>query len=74
MITQIAKFIGAIEDADGRVTGFRSVLMALIKELCTERIVAVRHANGKDIWVIIHEYNSDAFVAYCYGNGTRRPR
>jgi outer membrane protein OmpA-like peptidoglycan-associated protein len=35
-----------------------------IKELCTERIVAVRHANGKDIWVIIHEYNSDAFVAY----------
>ena len=31
LITQFAKFIGAIEDADGRVTGFRNTLVFLIK-------------------------------------------
>jgi len=36
----------------------------LIKELCTEKLVAVKHNNNKDIWIIIHEYGSNAFVAY----------
>ena len=31
LITQFAKFIGAIEDAEGRVTGFRNALVFLIK-------------------------------------------
>ncbi|RFZ94470.1 PKD domain-containing protein [Mucilaginibacter conchicola] len=30
----------------------------------TEKIVATRHANGKDIWVIGHKAGSDAFVEW----------
>lgn len=30
----------------------------------TERITAVKHENGADIWVVAHEQNSDAFHAY----------
>jgi gliding motility-associated-like protein len=29
-----------------------------------EKITAVHHANGKDIWVLTHRYNSDEFYAY----------
>jgi outer membrane protein OmpA-like peptidoglycan-associated protein len=35
-----------------------------IKAHCTEKLVAVRHENDKDIWIVIHEYGSDAFMAY----------
>jgi hypothetical protein len=28
---------------------------------CTEKITSVKHANGQDIWVIAHEFNSNAF-------------
>jgi len=35
-----------------------------IKAHCTEKLVAVRHSNKKDIWIVIHEYASDAFAAY----------
>ncbi|MES2485152.1 MAG: T9SS type B sorting domain-containing protein [Bacteroidota bacterium] len=31
---------------------------------CTEQITAVRHANGTDIWVIVHGYGNNAFHAY----------
>ena len=46
--------------------GLGNVLLKnqLIKTRCTERIVAIKHQNNKDIWIIIHEYNSDAFLAY----------
>mgnify|MGYP003649573562 CR=1 FL=1 len=30
----------------------------------TEKITAVQHANGTDIWVIAHRYNSNEFLAY----------
>jgi len=30
----------------------------------TEKITAVQHQNGRDIWVIAHKWNSDAFVAF----------
>jgi gliding motility-associated-like protein len=30
----------------------------------TEKLTAVGHSNGKDIWIIAHEWNSDAFLAY----------
>jgi hypothetical protein len=30
----------------------------------TEKITAVRHANGTDIWLIGHEYNSDKYLAF----------
>jgi gliding motility-associated-like protein len=29
-----------------------------------EKICAVRHCNNKDVWVITHEYNSDAFRTF----------
>jgi gliding motility-associated-like protein len=29
-----------------------------------EKITGVKHANGIDIWVLVHEYDSDAFRAY----------
>jgi hypothetical protein len=30
----------------------------------TEKITAVHHRNQRDIWVIVHLWNSDSFVAY----------
>lgn len=30
----------------------------------TEKITAVKHCNGTDIWVIVHGWNSDAFYSY----------
>ncbi len=30
----------------------------------TEKITAVKHDNNKDVWVIAHAWNSDAFYAY----------
>ncbi len=36
----------------------------LISEECTEKLVAIKHSNNKDVWIIIHQFNSDAFLAY----------
>ena len=30
----------------------------------TEKITAVRHCNGRDVWVVTHEWNSNRFFAY----------
>src|SRR5207247_2448421 len=35
----------------------------LIAPTC-EKLAAVRHCNGKDIWVVVHQWNTDAFYAY----------
>lgn len=32
--------------------------------LTTEKVAAVRHANGRDVWVLGHEWATDAFHAY----------
>ena len=32
--------------------------------LTTEKVTAVKHRNKKDVWVIIHEWNSNVFRAY----------
>jgi len=29
-----------------------------------EKLTAVKHCNGKDIWVIVHGFNSDAYYSY----------
>jgi len=29
-----------------------------------EKLAAVRHANGRDVWVVAHRWNSSAFVSY----------
>lgn len=30
----------------------------------TERLTATRHANGRDVWVLYHRWESDAYLAY----------
>ncbi|MBO9571744.1 MAG: gliding motility-associated C-terminal domain-containing protein [Chitinophagaceae bacterium] len=30
----------------------------------TEKLCAVKHCNGRDVWVIAHEWQSDAYYAY----------
>ncbi|SHI84969.1 Por secretion system C-terminal sorting domain-containing protein [Hymenobacter daecheongensis DSM 21074] len=30
----------------------------------TEKLTAVRHANGRDTWVLVHGWQTDAFLAY----------
>lgn len=35
-----------------------------IKTPCTEKITAVKHRNNQDIWILAHEYGSDAYLAY----------
>ena len=33
-------------------------------EGCTEKIVAIRHANGNDFWIIAHEFNLSVFKKF----------
>lgn len=35
-----------------------------LKTPCTEHLTAVKHSNGRDIWVITHGYANNAFHAY----------
>jgi len=36
----------------------------LLKAPVTEKVTAVKHRNGKDMWVIAHVWNSDEFLVY----------
>src|SRR4029079_16678112 len=36
----------------------------LLNASCTERLIAARHANGVDVWVIGNEKNSNTFKAW----------
>lgn len=36
----------------------------LLHTPATEKLTAVKHRNNKDIWVIAHEWKSDAFLSY----------
>ncbi|MCU0434858.1 MAG: gliding motility-associated C-terminal domain-containing protein [Bacteroidia bacterium] len=36
----------------------------LLTQSCSEKMTAVKHANGIDIWVITHQLNSTAFHSY----------
>ena len=45
----------------------------LLTPVC-EKITALKHCNGHDIWVIVHAFNSDAFYAYLVTSaGIRSP-
>lgn len=35
-----------------------------INESATEKLIAVRHKNKKDTWIIMHKWESDEFLAY----------
>lgn len=50
-----------LENGLGAVTNNKNVLLA---NPTTEKVTAVQHSNGKDIWVITHEAENDAFLAY----------
>ncbi|AIZ64543.1 hypothetical protein PK28_14225 [Hymenobacter sp. DG25B] len=49
-----------------RDNGFGDVPRAnmLLITPVAEKLVAVRHANGRDVWVVAHRWNSNAFVSY----------
>ncbi len=36
----------------------------LLSDTMTEKLTAVRHANGRDYWIITHKYWSDEFIAF----------
>jgi PKD repeat protein len=38
-----------------------------------EKQVAVRHCNGKDVWIVSHEYNSNNFRSYLLTNSGLNP-
>ena len=47
--------------------GLGKALLPYIRTLhspACQKVTGVYHANGKDIWIMVHEYNSNAFCAY----------
>jgi len=40
----------------------------LLFNAATEKLLAIRHANGKDWWLLVHEWQSDVFRAYILDN------
>jgi gliding motility-associated-like protein len=44
--------------------GELNLLNKRLMDKSPEKITGVKHANGRDIWVLAHEYDSDAFRAY----------
>lgn len=50
----------------GQEQGLGSVIEknVLLYAPVTEKLTAVKHRNNKDIWVLAHGYNSNAFYAY----------
>ncbi|MEZ4805314.1 MAG: gliding motility-associated C-terminal domain-containing protein [Bacteroidia bacterium] len=41
-----------------------TVKYQLLTDSVCEKLTAVHHANGRDIWVLTHKYDSDAFHAF----------
>ena len=42
--------------------------MPLLTPVC-QKLTAVKHSNNRDYWVIVHQWNSDAFYAYLLTSG-----
>jgi gliding motility-associated-like protein len=36
----------------------------LLRSMVCEKITAARHQNGRDVWLAVHDWDSDAFVVY----------
>lgn len=51
------KLLGGMGDATDQLN--RALLTPV-----TQKITAVKHANNRDYWVIVHEWNSNKFYAY----------
>ncbi len=50
----------SLNGGNGDVTVKNSQLTSPV----TEKLTAIRHANGTDAWVLVHAWNSDQFYAY----------
>lgn len=51
----------ALDGGLGDVTAQKNVQLA---PRVSEKLTAVQHANGRDYWVMVHEYGSSRFLAY----------
>lgn len=51
-------------DLDNGLGGITEVKNVQILQRASEKITATKHANGKDIWIITHEWNSNNFTSY----------
>jgi gliding motility-associated-like protein len=49
----------------GAVTAIKNVQL---HTPATEKLTAVQHSNGKDIWIIIHDFNSNSFMSFLLSN------
>lgn len=50
-----------------------SLINQIITSPLTSQITTVRHANGKDVWVIVHGYNTDKFRSYLFTDAGIQP-
>ncbi len=41
-----------------------TVKNVVLEDPATEKLTAVEHANGRDVWVIAHDWGNNAFLAY----------
>ncbi len=48
----------------GEVISYGNILKDTVSARSCEKLTAVRHANGTDIWVIAHELGNNNFLAY----------
>jgi len=42
----------------------RNKMNILMYPFVCEKLAAIQHCNGKDIWVVSHEYNSDNYISF----------
>jgi hypothetical protein len=51
----------SLQGGNGDVTASKNVL---VQNTVTEKLTAVKQANGTDYWIAIHEWGTDAFYVY----------
>lgn len=54
----------SLDNGLGEITTDKNILL---HDPTTEKITAVSHSNGTDVWVIAHKYNSNEFTSYLIG-------
>ena len=50
----------------GAVTG---IINYTIQAVSAEKVMAVQHHNGKDYWIVTHDWNSDVYSSYLLTSG-----
>lgn len=55
----------SLNNGSGDVTANKNILL---QDSTTERLTAVKHCNGKDIWVITHDFGSNTFRSFLVTN------